>query len=243
MLDNKVLQMTPGEILTDVPIQEMIIRLGNGIAEAQLRLDQTAVRVATLLSGARVDMTDAQGKQTSKSLLELGFTPTFYHFTEAEIEVKMTMSMKVEEDFGVGVSVNVGNDAGSISAATSGAMGAAKGATQPGQGGQGNQGGGAGQAPAEGAQSKGEGNKRAVMFGAAINVEYHRKYEFNVSGSSMVRAKMISVPPPTAFLDMLKEQARSGGKISAGEAATGTPTPAPAPATPAPATPAPTAGG
>ncbi len=109
MLDNKVLQMTPGETLTDVPIQEMISRLGAGIAEAQLRLHQTA-----------------------------------------------------------------------------------------------------------------------VMFGAAINVEYHRKYSFDVTGSSMVRAKMISVPAPAAFLDMLKEQARTGGTIST-SGSTPTPTPTPDP--------------
>lgn len=212
MLDNQVMQMTPGEVLADVPIQEMIQRLGVGIAEAQLRLDQTAVRVATLLSGARVEFTDAQGKATSKSLLELGFTPTFYHFTEAELEVKMTVSMKVEEDFGVGISANVGNDAGSISQAASGALGAAQGAASGNAGAAG--GGGTNAAPAE-------GSRRAVMFGAAINVEYHRKYSFDVQGSSTVRAKMVSVPPPAPFLEALKEQARSGGGVQAPPAGNG----------------------
>jgi hypothetical protein len=218
MLDNKVLQMTPGETLTDVPIQDMIQRLGVGIAEAQLRLDQTSVRIATLLSGAKVDIQDAQGKAVSKSLLELGFTPTFYHFTEAELEVKMTLSMKVEEDFGIGISANVGNDSGSIQQAASGAAGAAQGAA----------GGNAG-APAEGNSPAASNTNRAVMFGAAINIEYHRKYSFDVTGSSMVRAKMISVPAPAAFLDMLKEQARLGGSVTAAPEVTGEAPPEPEP--------------
>ena len=46
MLDNKVLSMTPGEALLDVPVGDFIQRLGVGIAEAQLRLDQMAVRIA-----------------------------------------------------------------------------------------------------------------------------------------------------------------------------------------------------
>jgi hypothetical protein len=232
MLDNQVLHMTPGETLAEAPIQDMIQKLGCGIAEAQLRLDQTAVKVATLLSGARVELTDAQGKATSKSLLELGFTPTFYHFTEAELEIKMSISMKVEENFGVGISANVGNDAGSIQQATQGAMGAAQGASQTGKN-PANNGGNAA------AGSSGGGDKRAVMFGAAINVEYHRKYSFDVTGSSTVRAKMISVPAPAAFLEMLKEQARTGGSVGASPDATGNPAAPAVPVAPAvPATPA-----
>lgn len=171
MLDNRVLQMTPGEALMDVPVHEIIQRLGIGIAEAQLRLDQASVRVAALLSEARVEFHDADGQTTTKSLLELGFTPTFYHFTETELEVRMTISMKVEEDFGFELGGNVGS---------------------------------------------GGGQNRAVVFGATLNVEYHRKYGFEASGSSVVRTKLISIPPPAPFLEALKEQARIGGTVSTG---------------------------
>ena len=69
MLDNRVMHMTPGEALMEVPVGDFIQRLGMGIAEAQLRLDQMAVRVAAMLSDARVELRDAQGKTASKSLL------------------------------------------------------------------------------------------------------------------------------------------------------------------------------
>lgn len=170
MLDNRILHMTPGEALMDVPVHELIQRLGIGIAEAQLRLDQSAVRVAAMLSDTRVDFTDAEGKTTQKTLLELGFAPNFYHFTEAELEVRMSISIKVEEDFGIEGAGNIG--------------------------------------------SGGDPKNRAVVFGASLNVEYHRKYGFESSASSVVRTKMISTPPPAPFLEALKVQARAGGTVS-----------------------------
>lgn len=197
MLDNRILHMTPGEALMDVPVHELIQRLGIGIAEAQLRLDQSAVRVAALLSDTRVDFTDADGKQSQKTLLELGFMPTFYHFTETELEVRMSISIKVEEDFGFELGGNVG--------------------------------------------SGGEPKNRATVFGASLNVEYHRKYGFESSASSVVRTKMISTPPPAAFLEALKAQARAGGKVAeggggggGGGGGSGNPEPEPEPA-PSPA--------
>ena len=39
MLDNKVLDMTPGEALLEAPIGELIQRVASSIAEAQLKLD------------------------------------------------------------------------------------------------------------------------------------------------------------------------------------------------------------
>jgi hypothetical protein len=227
MLDNRVMNMTPGEALMEVPVGDFIQKLGVGIAEAQLRLDQTAVRVAAMLSDARVEFRDAQGKTSTKSLLELGFTPTFYHFSETELEVRMTISIKVEESFKFGLSANVGNDAASIAQAGSNAA-----AGNAAAGGNGNA-----PAPAPAPAPASGGDRRAVAFGAAINVEYHRKYGFEMSGSSMVRTKMIAVPAPAPFLEALREQARYGGTIAAGNAGgPGPAAPAPAPA-PAPADP------
>ncbi len=158
MLDNKVLNMSPGDALMDAPIADMIQKLGLSIAEAQLRLDQVGVQVATLLSDAKVDFKNDAGETTTKSLLELGFIPSFYQFTETEIEVKLTIQLKVEE----GIDVE-------------------------------------GEAAVAGATKN-----RAVAFGASINVEYHRKYDFDMTGSSSVKTKLIAIPPPSVFLEMIK---------------------------------------
>jgi len=169
MLDNSVLKMTPGEALLDAPIADMIQKLGIAVAEAQLRMDQVGVRIATMLADAKVDFTDGDGNTTTKSLLQLGFTPSFYPFTETTIEVKLTMSMKVEEGFDIGAKAVVGNSS-----------------------------------PLEGAEIPEIPANRAVMWGVAIDVSYHRKYEFNMSGSSSITTKMVSVPAPTAFMEQIR---------------------------------------
>ncbi len=188
MLDNKVTNMSPGEALLDVPMGEMIQKLAVSISEAQLKLDQTAIRVASLLSETKVDFSKEDGTTISKSLLELGFEPKFYQFTEAEIEVKMTLSMKIEEAFDVSGGLSAGN--------ASPAGGANSGGTT------------------DSAKAKPAKDNRVVPWGAAINVEYHRKYEFDVGGSSMIKTKLISMPAPSVFLDTIKEHARSGGTIN-----------------------------
>ena len=48
-------------------------------------------------------MIDSTGVVRERSLLELGFAPTFYHFQEATIEISVTLTMKVEQSLSVGV--------------------------------------------------------------------------------------------------------------------------------------------
>ncbi|MCB1735339.1 MAG: hypothetical protein H6981_10805 [Gammaproteobacteria bacterium] len=243
LFDNKVAKMTPGEALLDAPMPELIQRMGIAIAEAQLKLDQTSVRIAAMLGDSKVTVTNAEGKDVEKSLLDLGFTPTFYHFSETEIKIKLSLNMKIEEDFGVGASLNVGNDAGATELAAAAAAAAL-----------GNEGGGGearaadvdlenddvndappaddGEAPAADAGGGGDAaaadgdrtaisnvtnsnGKRAVLFGAAVNVEYHRKFEFDMRGASMIKTKMISIPAPSAFLEAIRESARNGGSVAA----------------------------
>jgi hypothetical protein len=100
------------------------------------------------------EIKDALGNTTTKSLLELGFMPSFYHFSESEIEVRMTIQIQLGEDM------------------------------------------------------------RAKVTGSPIELEYHRKHQFDVNGSSLIRTKMITVPAPALFLDLLREQAKLGGTIS-----------------------------
>jgi len=220
MFDNKVQQMSPGEALLDAPMPELIQKMGLAIAEAQLRLDQMAVRVAGLLSEAKVEFKDAAGNVKPRSLLELGFTPTFYHFTETDIEIKLTLQMKIEEEFRVGgaVSLGVGGTPPAAPATGTGTTAPATGTgTTPatGTGTTPATGSGIGDA-AKGAAALGQAaDKRGVMFGATISAEYHRKYEFDMSGSSMIKTKMIAVPPPAAFLEAIKEHARAGGTVAA----------------------------
>jgi len=213
MLDNRALNMTPGEVLLDVPMADIIERMGRAIADAQTRLDQVSIQTAVTLGESRMDLVNAAGVMVSRSLLELGFTPTFYHFTETTIEIFVTLSIRVEEGFKVGASLSVTNTSSGSTGATgtstlpAGPTGAA-GPTGP----AGPTSSIPGAAPlGQQIQSTSQTSQRASVFGITVNAEYHRRYEFNTSASSKVTTKMVSVPPPAVFLEAIRENFGTGG--------------------------------
>jgi len=189
-LDNKVMDMTPGEALLEAPVGELIQKVAASIAEAQLKLDQIGVRVASLLSEAKVTFNRTDGTPVARSLLELGFMPTFYAFTETDIEVKMTITLKVEEELTIKGEVSAGQTGTGVEQA-----------------------------------------KRVVPFGISINADYHRKFGFDMSGSSSVKTKLLAVPAPSVFLEAIKDHARSQANATPSTTTPGTTVPAEAPAT------------
>jgi len=107
--------MTVGTDLLNAPFPEMIKSLGVSIAEAQFELDLVSMKIARMMAGFMPDDEDADpptaqdntatpddsvliplGDGKSYSLLELGFTPTFYQFVDTLIELKMSISMSRE---------------------------------------------------------------------------------------------------------------------------------------------------
>jgi hypothetical protein len=102
-----------GQLLQDVPLGTMIENLGLGIATAQERLDDVAIEATLRLANTNTTLLDADGNTVTRSLLELGFTPTFYQFTEASLEVSFIASMQVAETLGVGFGLRVAGQIGS----------------------------------------------------------------------------------------------------------------------------------
>ena len=92
--------MTPAD---QVPVAQLVKELGVAIAEAQYQMDQTSLRIATLLGEGEVDI---GGKK--HNLLELGFTPTFYQLTEATVEAKVSLTVTRSEEIGGEVSLTGG---------------------------------------------------------------------------------------------------------------------------------------
>lgn len=96
-----------GQAMAEVPFEHMLTAIGKGIAQAQHAMDVGALKVAQLMAGFEVDgvvlgeggrlrfgaQPGAPGGAARFTLLELGFAPTFYAFTEARVEVKVSMSM------------------------------------------------------------------------------------------------------------------------------------------------------
>ncbi|GLS24361.1 hypothetical protein [Marinibactrum halimedae] len=182
---------TIGRDLLNVPFPEMVKSLGIGIAEAQLELDRVSMEIAQLMSGqdegARPtlpsddtkkfftfdedeDDDNAEEKRSTKirfggqyySLLELGFTPTFYQFVDTIIEVKMSISMSRTKE------------------------------------------------------RKTETNKRklsgklrlfrrsAGVSATSVTASYASKYSYSAEGSSLLRTKLVPVPPPPILEDRIR---------------------------------------
>lgn len=107
ILDQNMIPENPGDVVLEAPVAATIQALAISIADAQYYLNQNSIETAKELGQFFVDFTDSTtGNIVSKSLLELGFSPTFYHFSETTLEVSFTMSLRVEQSFDVGFSLH-----------------------------------------------------------------------------------------------------------------------------------------
>jgi hypothetical protein len=92
--------MMPAE---QASVVDVVKGLGIAIAEAQYEMDQTALRIALLLGEGEVEI---DGKK--RSLLELGFTPTFFQLTEATVQAKVSFSTTRSQEIGGKASIGGG---------------------------------------------------------------------------------------------------------------------------------------
>ena len=106
--------MTVATDLLNAPFPMLVRNLGVGIAEAQLELDMVSLKIARMMAGEDVELDDENATTSSGSdagtrrvqfsdgesytLLELGFTPTFYQFVDTVIELKLSISMSRETE-------------------------------------------------------------------------------------------------------------------------------------------------
>jgi hypothetical protein len=188
-----------GQDLLNVPMGDMIRQMALAIAEAQLALDESGIRQAELMSGQvvlrneegqlideagnpstiphyypstvsfgyRVSQ-DTQGNITTTpekvSMMELGFTPTFYQFIDTVIEVKIAIKMTEE-------SATERKEKGYRRCSTFSAT------------------------------------RNGVFYGTSVtpvDASYSSKYNYSAEGSSVLRTKLVPVPPPS----ILEERAR-----------------------------------
>ncbi|MEX1364402.1 MAG: hypothetical protein AB1Z98_14850 [Nannocystaceae bacterium] len=98
-----------GQELLNVPFPQMVRNMGLAIAEAQYELDVVSMRLAQMMAGYVESYDDEGNLQTETrlvtfggtdySLLELGFTPTFYQFVDTIIEVKISITIGSEASY------------------------------------------------------------------------------------------------------------------------------------------------
>ena len=86
-------------VLPSLDIGHTVSAMGIGIAAAQLEMDRFAMNAALSMGevGEGKGWTAPSGN--SFSLLDLGFTPSFYQFSEAIFDIKIAVSMTVNREF------------------------------------------------------------------------------------------------------------------------------------------------
>ena len=137
--------------LTQAPLPDIVEKLGLAIAGAQYALDINSANLAKTMAETDVEI---GGKQYN--LLSLGFTPTFYAFTEATVEAKLSYSMSEGTTFG-----------GSLEVSAS-------------------------------------GGTPFFMAAATVSASYERKFSVSAEGASSIAAKLVSLPPPERFMEVLR---------------------------------------
>ncbi|TFI59039.1 hypothetical protein E2493_07255 [Sphingomonas parva] len=98
--------------LISAPLPQIIERLGIAVADAQRALDENSIKTAAAMATSEVEI-----GEESYNLLTLGFTPTFYAFTEATVEAKLSFSMTETTDFAISAGATVGVNVGVVMAA------------------------------------------------------------------------------------------------------------------------------
>jgi hypothetical protein len=191
--------MAIGQDLLNVPMGDMIRQMAFAIADAQWELDESSIRVAEMMSGRRVlrdpggKLIDANGAPTASpvtvdtrvhfgtldengdrtselfSMLELGFTPTFYQFVESLIEVKIAIKISYESSYtrttkGTQTTVSIGDY-----------------------------------------RSRGWlGGYGYQITTTPVDATYSSKYSYSAEGSSLLRTKLVPVPPPPVLEERIR---------------------------------------
>lgn len=167
-----------GSQLLDVPFGDMVQSLALSIAEAQYELDLVGVEIAQMMAGEEFpDPTPDDPENTSQvrisfgggtetySLLELGFTPSFYQFVDTIIEVKISINMTSSREH-----------RRSSSRRTASAVGGFFGPI---------------------------GGAKATV--TSVSASYASKYSYSAEGSSLIRTKLVPVPPPAVLEQRIRQ--------------------------------------
>lgn len=178
--------MSIGQELLNVPMGEMIRDMALSIAEAQIALDASSMRVAEMMSGKvwalaqdgtplpegpanprdtliSFPALDADGNRiaTRMSMFELGFSPTFYQFVDTIIEVKIAIKITRDSEFKTNWSSRQES-------------------------------------------RKQIGCSENSVQTTQVDASYSAKYGYSAEGASLLRTKLVPVPPPAILEERIR---------------------------------------
>jgi hypothetical protein len=196
--------MNLGQELLNVPMGQMIRDMAFAIADAQVELDEASMKVAEMMSGQvmrtgengiPLDTGGAEMSETALtatdtpqdtrvyfgftvdnsgpspvripvkvSMMELGFSPTFYQFVDTIIEVKIAIKITTESTYTQNTQTTYNSQ-----------------------------------------RKRGLFKRNTTVQTSQVDGTYSRKYTYSAEGSSLLRTKLVPVPPPA----ILEERVRA----------------------------------
>ena len=204
-----------GQELLNVPMGDMIRSMALAIADAQWALDKASMVVTELMSGVRLlrdletgELMDAAGKRTGTpttidsriffgyvynekgeriptkmSMMELGFVPTFYQFVDTIIEVKISITINATTE-AMSSAAQARTDVENRAAYTyqySGNWWWLCGGANV------------------------SASRGTTVTTSQVNAGYANRYNYSVEGSSLLRTKLVPVPPPPVLEDRIRQ--------------------------------------
>lgn len=182
--------MAIGQELLAVPFPDMVLQMGLAISQAQQELDFVSVRMAQLMAGNDVTVEEpdpdkpgefktstvkapivewpdpaSPDKKRKLSLLELGFTPTFYQFVDTIIEIKISIAIRTETEQRRDFEAKQGSFSSTFL----------------------------------GFYNKGS------FAGTSVSASFASKYQYSAEGSSLLRTKLVPVPPPAVLQERIRK--------------------------------------
>ncbi|PSJ38825.1 hypothetical protein [Allosphingosinicella deserti] len=253
--------MAIGQELLNVPMGDMIRQMAFAIAEGQVQLDASSIEVAEMMGGLKL-IYDEKGNQvfddsriffgfdlmtvreaeayiaadeamtggdktaltqiinsqkpgtsdtdlirvpTRLSMLELGFTPTFYQFVDTIIEVKI--AIKITREYTTTTTSRNTQTRNKTFNKGSGIFGAIFG---------------------------GKTRSSSQVSTSQVDASYSSKYNYSAEGSSLLRTKLVPLPPPPILEERIRRQMdedveRRRKKLDAELAKSAPPPPPPSP--------------
>ncbi|MFC2993049.1 MULTISPECIES: hypothetical protein [Halomonas] len=160
-----------------------IIRELDGVSESQADALGSATDGTTAASSLPQSVQDAVIRvPTRLSMMELGFTPTFYQFVDTIIEVKIAIRMTRERSYSRTTS-NASRDASNSRESS-------------------RKGGGI-MSLFGGKRSRSYSSDSSVQT-TQVDATYASKYSYSAEGASLLRTKLVPVPPPGVLTDRIR---------------------------------------
>lgn len=190
--------------MTTMRLDELVSNLAIGIARGQMALDQACMDIARFMSEAQVAFGKRPGTDQPDllSLIELGFTPNFYQFVDTVLELRVAVSTKFEEKREEDTSLTrLHTDETAQQSSYAGQQSSSSSNWGWNWWNWGYSGSSSSQS-SQSASSSSFKSKNVEM--ATVDAKYASTYNFAVEASSIVKTKIVPVPPPAVFEEIVR---------------------------------------